>query len=599
MLPDAERARLLTLWNAARRGHEERYCVGLGRAPATDAGAVSCLGFADLPAIAGDHSCTPEELYLEGTGENWLKDVLEVGNITERRIRDARSESARINAWSRSNLLLERADKNYALRAVSNAGHFVPTASPNETLETYLREAVRADEPLNAAGLFVVFHLSALRFAAAYADGKASGDGKSEDWARLALWSEAFALHFLEDSFSSGHNVGTWGGAALMKGTHDAYSMQGLPARSWSGEEYSAFGDAHLTSEDSRRTSRAVATSLSELTRVLTDGAYRAQIKRSWHIENALWGFRFDTCTATELGLTVPELTAHRFARSVWEQTIHPMPGEDDAHMPRFRSEIGPYVAFGAGASVASTWGGYFTNDAAARGSGDILVFAGLGIGLEGAIGIASDGLIEVGIGSVGSSSQYEPGCSDCGVDEGGLTHSRVPERSGLLFHYRAPYWLIPGDLLLVAPLLLALDFHLYKGMAIVSANGGVLGLQQIFLTPLGTFQFMLGRELNLTLFNGDDPLLRFNGGDPDAVASYSLFQVNSFKFDVPVVSYQPFRAFSNKLTSGLVLQLGGAIDVPRATEVRTGDEVSPGLAYSAYLRLVLESRWYLGAAAP
>ena len=62
--------------------------------------------------------------------------------------------------------------------------------------------------------------------------------------------------------------------------------------------------------------------------------------------------------------------------------------------------------------------------------------------------------------------------------------------------HYRAPYWLIPGDLLLAAPVLLLADMPLYKSMAIVSANGGVLGLQQIVLTPVGSIQYMLGREL-------------------------------------------------------------------------------------------------------
>lgn len=605
-LDESQRGILQTLWSQARRGSESRLCQWLERAPADADGAVSCLGFADLPAVAADHSCTPEELLHEVSQEAWLRDVVQVGNVTERRMREAGSFSARVNAWSHSNLLLERADDEYALRATSNAGHFVPTASPGESLDAYLGEAVRADAPLNATGLYVVFHLSALRFAAAYAEAaplpgapNADAAARRAHWARRALVTEVFALHFLEDSFAAGHTVGTWGGPAMMKGTHDQYSIDGVPSRSWSGEAYSPHGDAFMTPEDRKRTSRAVATSLAELTLVVTDQNERSLLMTSWRADNAEYMWSFNTCTATELGFTVPSPTALRFARSVWVQTVMPMPGEEHSHMPRFRAEIGPFFAFGAGLDGGATWGGYFTDHpGTARGGANALVFAGLGIGLEGAIGISSDGLIELGVGRNFASSQYEPGCEDCGVDEGG-TPARVPTRSGLLLHYRAPYWLVPGDLVVVAPILLVADFNLYKSMAVMSANGGLLGLQRVLLTPIGTFQFILGREFNVIIFNDDDPVVSFDGGDPDAASSYSFFEVNSVKLDAPVFAYQPFRAFSNNLTSAIGLQLGGAVDFPSATDARTGESASPGTAYSVYLRILLESRWYLGNASP
>ncbi len=607
-LEPSERAVLETLWSEARRGDASHLCEGLGRAPADESGAVQCIGFADLPASAGDHSCTPAELLSESSRNTWLRDVIQVGNVTERRIRDASSESARINAWSRSNLLLERADTQYAARATTNSGHFVPTASLGESLDRYLSEAVEANTPLNAAGLYVVFHVTALRFAAAYASdetpaqpGAAGTVSRREHWARLALWSEMFALHFLEDSFASGHNVGTWGGPATMKGTHDQYCIDGIPGRSWSGEEYAIYGDAHMTPEDLRRTRNAVASSLADVTRVISDAQMRDDIKRYWLPENADFMWTFSTCSSTELGFTVPPATAQKFAKPVWVQTVKPLPGEETAHMPRFRAEIGPFFSFGSGADGAATWGGYFTeHPSTTRANANALLFLGLGIGLEGAIGISSDGLIELGIGRNFASGQLEPGCTDCGVEEeGAAIPSRVPTRSGFLFHYRAPYWLIPGDLILVAPILALADFNTYKSMAIVAANGGVLGLQPVLLTSAGTFQFILGRELNVVWYNDDDPVVRFNGGDPDLPSSYTLFEVNSVKIDAPVFSYTPFRSFSNSLTSAVGLQLGGAIDIPTATDARTGEEASPGLAYTVYLRLLLESRWYLGSSAP
>jgi hypothetical protein len=533
----------------------------------------------------------------EAMRETWLRDVIEVGNVTERRLSEAGSFSARINAWSRSNLLLERADNEYAARATSNAGHFVPTSPPGQSLDDYLVQSLKKDEPLNAVGLYVVYHLAALRYAAAYATEAPASRAR---FAKLALFSEAFALHFLEDSFSSGHTVGTWGGPAMMKGTHDEYSIHGVPSRSWSGQAYSPHGDAHMTPDDLRRTRGAVATSLAEVTRVVTDPTLRAAVVTSFRIENADYVWEFDSCKRTELGFAVPPETTLRFARDVWVQTVMPMPGEAHAHMPRFRAEIGPYFAFGAGTDGAATWGGYFTeHPSTVRANANALLFAGLGIGLEGAIGISSDGLIELGVGWNFATGQYEPGCEDCGVEERSSWPARVPTRSALFFHYRAPYWLIPGDLVLVAPVLLLVDFNAYKSMAIMSANGGVLGLQPIILTSIGTFQFVLGRELNVLLFNDDAPVLAFNGGDPDVASNYSVFEVNSVKIDVPVVTYQPFRSFSNTLTSALGVQLGGAIDIPNGKDTRTGEEVSPGVAYSVYLRLIMESRWYIGTKAP
>jgi hypothetical protein len=94
-----------------------------------------------------------------------------VGNTTERQLREASNQAERINAWSRSNLLLERADGQYASRATSNSCHFVPTAPPGQSLDDYLSEAVRKDEPLNAAGLYVARGLGVKTAAECLSDG--------------------------------------------------------------------------------------------------------------------------------------------------------------------------------------------------------------------------------------------------------------------------------------------------------------------------------------------------------------------------------------------------------------------------------------------
>ncbi len=597
-----EHATLARMWRDAGAG-QSHLCKTLGRAPADGRGNVTCLGLADLGGAAGDHSCTPHELYRQLTEKTWLLDVVRVANQTERKLRDAPNPSASVNAWSISNLHFERVDSAYSSRASGNNAHFVLTALPDETLDHYLAKSVRADAELNATGLYVTYHLTALRFAAEYAELAARSVGTSneavlDDLARRAIFSEAFALHFLTDAFSAGHVVGIWGGPALMKGTHDTYSLEGLPGRTWDGETYSVFGDASMRPEDLRRASQAVSLSLRELTRVVVDSSERELLEKSWRRENADYMFDFSACRAKTLGFTVPALTALRFARKVWSQTVRPSPGADYAHMPRFRAEIGPFFSFKAGGDAGANFGGYFSEGPVKpRAGGNALIGVGVGIGLEGAIGFTSDGLIELGLGGTFASRQYEPGCDECGIGVDDFVPARVPTRSGLLLQYRAPYWLIPGDLFLAAPLMLV-DFDLYKSMAIVSANGGVLGLQTIILTPIGSFQFMLGRQINVTLFNDDDPILRYDGGDPDLSSSYTLFSNNSLRLDFPFFTYQPLRAFAQKLTSSLGFQLGGAVDFPRATDVNTGEKVDPGTSYSIYLRLLLTSRWYFGSAA-
>jgi hypothetical protein len=73
---------------------------------------------------------------------------------------------------------------------------------------------------------------------------------------------EAFALHFLEDAFSSGHFVDFNYESNYRNGVHDYYSSHGVDSRSWTGEEHRAFGDAHMTRRDLELASAAVRASL-------------------------------------------------------------------------------------------------------------------------------------------------------------------------------------------------------------------------------------------------------------------------------------------------------------------------------------------------
>ena len=69
----------------------------------------------------------------------------------------------------------------------------------------------------------------------------------------------------------------------------------------------------------------------------------------------------------------------------------------------------------------------------------------------------------------------------------------------------RVPFWLIPLDLLIAAPLLGTTSPETFTQMAAVAANGGLLPWQAGIATSFGRFQFVLGHPE----FQSRDPALR------------------------------------------------------------------------------------------
>jgi hypothetical protein len=81
------------------------------------------------------------------------------------------------------------------------------------------------------------------------------------------LFDEAFALHFLEDTYAAGHVAGAWGDVSQRKGTHDFYNQNGLEVFTWKGRDRTIvlMGDAHMRPQDADLAARAVRTSLEQV----------------------------------------------------------------------------------------------------------------------------------------------------------------------------------------------------------------------------------------------------------------------------------------------------------------------------------------------
>jgi hypothetical protein len=227
---------------------------------------------------------------------------------------------------------------------------------------------------------------------------------------------------------------------------------------------------------------------------------------------------------------------------------------------------------------------------------GQLDVGVRLGLGLDALLGDRGDGLIFVETAFI-SQSRSSGGCPQCEGDP--LIQQfvpGVPARSGLQFRLRLPFWLIPGDLVLAAPVLAFTNPKTLEKMAITAADGGLIPWQRRFATPVGDIQVMAGREVGATLFGfgTKDAFLAVTGSpeDPELIP----IAVKSIQWDFPVFEWRPFREYGSRYTFATFVQLGLGFDQPLSAVVVDRPELpSPPLQtrYFGYLRIFFDGRRY------
>jgi len=286
---DAERKAVFDrLWQDARAGDEQRLCAqgadaGQGTAP-------GCIDWAALSGIGGDHSCSSQEMLETVRTSAWILQVADIaaqlkadlakipvtapangdeGLIADiqRRFASEASRAARLNALRTADSRLQRADPQYATRADANFAHFL-LARPDTSLNPYAygQLTLWPGSELNAIGVWTTFHLNALLKASRLAKEQLAPDERRA-LVRAALFDEAFALHFLEDVYASGHVAGTWGDVSQRKGTHDYYNQNGLEVFTWAGRDKTIvlMGDAHMRPQDAELAANTVRASLEQV----------------------------------------------------------------------------------------------------------------------------------------------------------------------------------------------------------------------------------------------------------------------------------------------------------------------------------------------
>ena len=621
---DPERkAQFDRLWAEARVGHQKRLCE---QGADTAQGVMpECIDWAAMSAIAGDHSCSSKQLLDTVSTSEWILAVAEVaaqlkvdllrisktspvasqqestGLISDLR-RQMESEAVRadrVNALRIADVRLQRADAEYATRAGSNNAHFLLARPKVDTTgREYMDATVFVGSELNAVGVWGRYHLSALQKATRLARENLAAEERSA-LARAILADEAFALHFMEDVFAAGHVAGTWGDVSQRKGTHDYYNESGLEVRTWQAGANTTvlMGDAHMRPEDAERAAAAVRLSLEQ---VLDTAAGRSRKTNLPYTPAApAEPESFDVCKNDKLGPwsqgreAAPE--AVQLGVEVLVLTPVPSLGQGLGAMPRFRSELGPFIGVAGTLDVSYLEGGFtgLENGSGFVGGADLSLR--FGYGLDGVLGEEGDGLVYFSVGYGGDTPSTNKFSETAATQEVGTLSAAIPARTGWSVRLRMPFYLIPGDLLLLSPLYLASPTT-YERMAVTAVNGGLIPWQLGWATRFGRFQIVLGREIGATFYGlGTEDTSLLAPGEPPGTGP-RVIEFESTYLEFPILEYRPYRSFDTTQSSALILQLFGGVDIPNNGKVVLPPG-APGLkldtVYSIGVRLVFDWRRY------
>jgi hypothetical protein len=591
-LDSSHRAVLDQLWNWSRKGSESRLDVSV--ADTAQSGHPTCLDYAAWPAIGGDHSTSSENMLYNILQTEWILDVADITFRLKTGLANARNRSDRINKLRDSDIRLLRADPEYVSRAGANNGHFM-LARPdvNTSAEAYFDTCFKEGCELNPVGTYKWFHASAVLKARRLSTARLTAEERSA-LALAVLADEAFALHFLEDGFASGHVAGVWGDASQRKGTHDYYDEMGLEVTTWKGERLILMGDAYIRPVDAERAANTVRLSLEQ---ILDEATGKTNIAIVNDRPGIFTSDTFNVSKAAYMPLRELDPDFDTLFSEVLITTPVPGLATGLGELPRFRSELGPFIGIAPAARVSLYNGGFGEAQQTPGTVPALEVAIRVGLGMEGVLNESGDGLafLDLGWRQDGASSMRfddEPA-----IKNFGNYSCAIPSRDAFYARLRLPFCLLPGDLLIAAPILLLASPKTLNKMIVAAGNGGLIPWQLGMITPIGRFQFILGREVGVCLYGTGRGPDTFLIPDEDITSGYqTLLSLYSTQIDFPILEYRPFRKFSARQSASLVLQINAGIDIPgKATIIFPEDAVKPDIKTTLFIgfRLAFDWRYY------
>jgi len=589
-LPTTYRTSLDELWAIARVDYEFRLSESV--IEPTQLLKPEFIDYAAWPAIAGDHSCSAENMLHNILETDWILKVADITAQLKIDLAFSKDRTRRINGLRTSDLRLQGADPEYATRAGSNNVHFL-LSLPDVNMDalSYFLSCLHEGAELNSIGAYVFYHYSALSKATRLSRENLSLEERSA-LTLAALADEAFAIHFLEDMFAAGHVAGTWGDASQRKGTHDYYNEMGLKVSTWDGDNLVLTGDAWMRTEDAVRAAYAVRLSIQQLIDA-SKGKFPTIISNKE--EKSFTPQSFNVCQNNYMPAYEHNSDFETLLKDVLIKTPVPALVQGLGELPRFRAEVGMFVGFSPAMRGWLISGGFSTEQKTIGTSGGLEIAGRIGVGLDGVLNETGDGLafIDVGFRQDGSSSiGLVP---DPAFNAYGSLYSAIPGRSAFSARLRLPFYVLPGDLLILGPALFFIDKEALTDVGVDAVNGGLIPWQAGIETSFGRFQFVLGREVAVYLYGRTK--------ERDALVTYSLNDIyiisyRSTQIEFPILEYRPFRSFDADQRSSLFIQFFGGVDFSHNVEVletALGTDTTPELktVWSLGLRLVFDWRHY------
>jgi len=278
-----------------------------------------------------------------------------------------------------------------------------------------------------------------------------------------------------------------------------------------------------------------------------------------------------------------------------------PVPGlaSGDGALPRFRSELGSFLGVSTSLNGAAINGGFGKEQTQGGTVGGVEANLRFGFGLEGVLNESGDGLVFIqagwrldGASSSQISSLYTAGNANA------IT-AVIPSRSAYNFRIRLPFYLLPGDLIYAGPFVYLFSHKSAAAMAIAAGNGGLIPWQSGIATSVGRFQFILGREVGVSLYGLSKTKPTLVIPVPNTSKS-TVITYKSTLLDFPFFEYLPFnRSFSQEQSSSLLIQFGIGVDLPYgATVISPANAPVPELksVWQFSMRVIFDWRHYFEA---
>jgi hypothetical protein len=386
--------------------------------------------------------------------------------------------------------------------------------------------------------------------------------------------------------------------ASVRKGTHDYYNEHGLEVVTWDSKRMVLKGDAYMRRKDADIAALNVRLSLEQFL-----DAARGSIVFGYNQDSLALVNQPDSFSVCKNNLMpslekkMPSLQVDITMLSViLLQTPVPGLATGVGELPRFNSELGMFFGISSSLNGSAVSGGFGTSQTVNGAVGGLEANIRFGFGLDGVLNQAGDGLVFFQAGWRRDGSSTNQILNNSMIQNSNSITAAIPGRSAYSFRMRLPFWLIPGDLIFAAPIVYIFSHQKAAQMAVIAANGGLIPWQSGIATKIGRFQFVLGREVCVSLYgtgSTDDAIIVQDADSKPVLLTYKSTQI-----DFPILEYLPFpSSFSQTQSSSLLFQIFGAVDIPYGASVfaQPGSPVPPlKNVYIGGLRIIFNWRHYL-----